>query len=43
MNRQIRENLLNQFTKIDMTTCEYCLTNKTRRKPFKKGTKIGTP
>ena len=43
MNRQIRENLLNQFTKIDMSTCEYCLTNKTRRKPFEKGIKIGTP
>ena len=25
MNRLTRENLLGQFTKIDMPTCEYCL------------------
>ena len=25
MNRLARENLLGQFTKIDMLTCEYCL------------------
>ena len=36
MNRLARENLLGQFTKIDMPTCEYCLANKTIRKPFRK-------
>ena len=39
MNRLTRENLLGQFTKIDMPTCEYCLVNKTTRKPFEKGTR----
>ena len=39
MNRLVRENLLGQFTKIDMPTCEYCLAGKTTRKPFKKGTR----
>ena len=39
MNRLARENLLGQFTKIDMSTCEYCLADKTTRKPFNKGTR----
>ena len=39
MNRLARENLLGQFTKIDMPTCEYCLAGKTIRKPFGKGTR----
>ena len=34
MNRVAGENLLGQFTKIDMLTCEYCLANKTIIKPF---------
>ena len=37
INRLARENLLSQFTKIDMPTCEYCLAGKTIRKPFEKG------
>ena len=37
MNRLARENLLGQFTKIDMPTWEYFLTGKTTRKPFEKG------
>ena len=36
MNKLARENLLNQFSKIDMLTCEYSLVDKTTRKPFKK-------
>ena len=28
MERRSRENFLGQFTKIDMSTCEYCLANK---------------
>ena len=42
-NRLARENLLGQFTKIDMSTCEYCLVDKTTRKPFRKGTRAKTP
>ena len=42
MNGLTRENLLGQFTKIDMPTCEYCLVNKTTRKPFGKGTRTKT-
>ena len=42
MNRLTKENLLGQFTKIDMPTCEYCLTDKTKRKPFRKGTRTKT-
>ena len=38
MNRLARENLLGQFTKIDILTCECCLVGKTIRKPFEKGT-----
>ena len=36
MNRLARENLLSQFTKIDMPTYEYYLVGKTTRKPFEK-------
>ena len=43
MNRLVRENLLGQFTKIDMPTCEYCLAGKTTRKPFKKRTRVEIP
>ena len=43
MNRLVRENLLGQFTKIDMSTCEYCLADKTTRKPFNKGTRAEIP
>ena len=43
MNRLARENLLGQFTKIDMSTCEYFLAGKTTRKPFRKGTRIEIP
>ena len=32
MNRLARENFLGQFIKIDMSTCEYCLANKTTKK-----------
>ena len=39
MNRLTRENLLGQFIKIDMPTCEYCLASKTIRKSFGKGTR----
>ena len=39
MNILARENLLGQFTKIDMPTWEYFLTGKTTRKPFGKGTR----
>ena len=40
MNRLAKENLLGQFTKIDMSTCEYSLTDKTTRKPFGKWTRF---
>ena len=43
MNRLARENLLGQFTKIDMPTCEYCLAGKIIRKPFGKGTRVEIP
>ena len=43
MNRLARENLLGQFTKINMPICEYCLSGKTTRKPFKKGTRVEIP
>ena len=43
MNRLGRENLLGQFTKIDMSTCEYSLANKTIRNPFEKGTRAEAP
>ena len=42
MNRLTKGNLLGQFTKIDMPTCEYCLADKTTRKPFKKGIRTKT-
>ena len=38
MNRLARENLLGQFTKIDILTYECCLVGTTIRKPFEKGT-----
>ena len=43
INRLVRENLLSQLTKIDMPIYEYCLANKTTRKPYKKLTKVETP
>ena len=43
MNRLTRENLLSQFTKIDVPTFEYCLANKTTKKPFGNGTRTETP
>ena len=43
MNRLARKNLLGQFTKIDMPTCEYCLASKTTRKPFGKLTRVKIP
>ena len=43
MNRLARENLLGQFIKIDMPTCEYCLASKTIRKSFGKGTRAEIP
>ena len=39
MNRLVRENLLGQFTKIDMSNSEYCLVDKTTRKPLRNGTR----
>ena len=42
MNRLTKGNLLGQFTKIDMPTCEYCLPDKTTRKPFEKGIRTKT-
>ena len=36
MNKLARENLLNQFSKIDMPNCEYSVVDKTIRKPFRK-------
>ena len=42
MNRLARENLLGQFTKINITTCEYCLARKLTRKPFGIRTKAET-
>ena len=39
VNRLVRENLLNQFSKIDMLTCEYSLVDKTTRKPLRNGTR----
>ena len=42
MNRLTKGNLLGQFTKIDMPTCEYCLADKTTRKPFEKGIRTKT-
>ena len=43
MNRLARENLVGQFTKIDMSTCEYYLAGKTTRKPFGKGPRTEIP
>ena len=43
MNRLARKNLLGQFTKIDIPTCEYCLADKTIRKQFGNGTRTETP
>lgn len=42
MNRLARENILDQFTKIKMPACEYCLTGKTIRKPFGSATRAET-
>ena len=46
MNRPARENILGQFTKIDMPTCKYRLVDKTTKikinKLFKKGTRVET-
>ena len=42
INRLVKEYLLSQFTKIDISTCEYCLVGKTIRKPFEKGTRVET-
>ena len=39
MTRLAKENILGQFTKIDMLNCEYCLVDKTTRKPYRKGTR----
>ena len=43
MNGLVRENRLGQFTKINMSTCEYCLAGKITRKPFRKGTRAEIP
>ena len=43
MNRLARENLLVQFTKIDMPTFEYDLSYKRMRKQFGKGTRTKNP
>ena len=43
MNRLARENLLVQFTKIDMPTFEYYLSCKRIRKQFGKGTRTKNP
>ena len=43
MNRLARENLVGQFTKIDMPTCEYCLASKTTRKLFEKEMRAEIP
>ena len=43
MNRLAKENLLGQLSKVDMSTCEYCLAGKTTRKPYGKGTRVETP
>ena len=43
MNRLARENLLGQFTKIDVPTCEYYLASTTIRKPFGKGVRAEIP
>ena len=43
MNILAKENLLGQLSKVDMSTCEYCLAGKTTRKPFGKGTRAETP
>ena len=42
INRLVKEYLLSQFTKIDISTCEYCLVGKIIRKPFEKGTRVET-
>ena len=39
INRLARENLLGQFTKINITTCKYCLAGKLTRKPIGIGTR----
>ena len=43
MNRLARGNLLGEFTKIDMSTCEYWLTSKITRKPLRKEGRTKTP
>ena len=43
MNRLARENLLVQFTKIDMPTFEYYLSCKRIREQFGKGTRTKNP
>ena len=43
MNRLTKGNLLGQFTKIDMPTCEYCLAGRTTRKTFEKWIRVEIP
>ena len=43
MNRLARDGLLGQIAKINLPTCEHCLTGKSIRKPFGKATQASIP
>lgn len=43
MNRLAKESLLGNIDKIELSTCEYCLTKKTTRKLFRKGIRAEAP
>ena len=43
MNILTREGLLENLTKVDLSTCEHCLAGKTARKPFGKAIRAEIP
>ena len=43
MNRLARDGLLGLITKVELSTCEYCLHGKAKRKPFGKAVRAKLP
>lgn len=43
MNKLAREGLLGPLAKVDLPTCEYCLVEKSSRKPFEKALHATVP
>ena len=43
IDRLVKQGLLPNYDKVDLFTCEHCLTGKATRKPFGKGTRADFP